>query len=376
MTTPFASRTPSVSPLSPSVSLGTPLALLLTALLAACSPQGTQTSDSATSTATSPSATGSSTAGTEPASAATAATAPALRLGLFPNVTHAAGLVGVDQQLFAKELGRTALTVSHFANGSQINEAFAAGALDAAYVGPGPAMNAFMQGVPLNIYAGAANAGAVLVVHADSQAQAVSDLAGQKVAVPTRGSTQDISLRHLLHEHGLKTADEGGDVTVVPINPADMPAAFASGQVEAALVQEPWGAVLENQGARLLVDEKGIWAGGDYTTTVLVVNRDYAEQYPDTLRALLTAHRQAVAAANGQPDEARAAVARQLEEMTGKRPSDDELQKALSRTQVTWDLNEATLAEYAALNQEAGFSRQTPDLGELLRLDVVRSLDE
>ena len=376
--TPFRFRAP-LSP--PRLALG----LLLTALLAACSPQGgnsatsgTDTSGTGTSSTDTTSTSGtSSTAQTEQTGQAGAeATAPELRLGLFPNVTHAAGLVGVDQGFFTKSLGNTALKVSHFANGSQINEAFAAGTLDAAYVGPGPAMNAFMQGVPLKIYAGAANAGAVLVVQPDSGAQSVADLAGKKVAVPTRGSTQDISLRHLLHENGLKTADEGGDVTVVPINPADMPAAFASGQVEAALVQEPWGAVLENQGARLLVDEKGIWAGGDYTTTVLVVNREYAEQYPGTLRALLGAHRQAVAFVQDQPDEARAAVTRQLEEMTGKRPSDAELQKALSRTQVTWDINADTLAEYAALNQEAGFSRQAPDLGELLDLSVVRSLNE
>ncbi|MDO4263361.1 MAG: ABC transporter substrate-binding protein [Deinococcus sp.] len=351
------------------------LGLLISALLAACSPQSAETQNGASGSATSSQATTSS-ADAASTDAAAGTAAPELRLGLFPNVTHAAGLVGVDQGFFTKSLGDTGLKVSHFANGSQINEAFAAGALDAAYVGPGPAMNAFMQGVPLKIYAGAANAGAVLVVHPGSAARAVTDLAGQKVAVPTRGSTQDISLRHLLHENGLKTADEGGDVTVVPINPADMPAAFASGQVEAALVQEPWGAVLENQGARLLVDEKGIWAGGDYTSTVLVVNRDYAEKYPGTLRALLSAHRQAVTAVQDQPDEARAAVARQLEEMTGKRPSDQELQKALSRTQVTWEMNEGTLAEYAALNQEAGFSRQTPDLAELVDLSVVRSLGE
>ncbi|WP_261665398.1 ABC transporter substrate-binding protein [Deinococcus sp. Marseille-Q6407] len=372
-----------------------PLGLLLTALLAACSSQNgngsassgtaatsqaetvTTSAVSTTSTETTSGSANNSAASNSAASAATGgATAPELRLGLFPNVTHAAGLVGVDKDLFKKNLGSTTLAVSHFANGSQINEAFAAGALDAAYVGPGPAMNAFMQGIPLKVYAGAANAGAVLVAQSGSKAQSVKDLAGLKVAVPTRGSTQDISLRHLLHENGLKTTDEGGDVTVVPINPADMPAAFAGRQVEAALVQEPWGTVLEDQGARLLVDEKGIWANGDYTTTVLVVNSDYAEKYPGTLQALLKAHRQAVAFVKDQPDEARAAVARQVEAMTGKRPSDADLKKALGRTQVTWDINQTTLAEYAQLNQEAGFSRQVPDLNKMLDLSVVRSLNE
>ncbi len=365
--------------LSPDARRALPLGLLLSALLAACSPQdsGTQNSGTQETEASRAAIPAASEASVNPASGTAAEggdTAPELRLGIFPNVTHTAGLVAIDQGMFTKTLGDTKLTVQHFSNGSQVNEALASGAIDASYVGPGPAMNAFIQGVPLKIYAGAANGGAVLVARGDSPIKSVADLAGQSVAVPTRGSTQDINLRHLLHENNLKTDDEGGDVTVVPINPADMPAAFASGQVAAALVQEPWGAVLEDQGARLVVDEKGIWANGDYTSTVLVVNRDFAQKYPGTLRALLEGHKQAVAFVESNPAEAQAAAAHQIEEMTGKRPSDADLQKALSRTHVTWDINLDTLNEYAQLNKEAGFSRQAPDLNELVDLSVIKSL--
>lgn len=307
-------------------------------------------------------------------STAQAQQAKELRLGVFPNVTHASGLVGVQRGLFQKELGNVKLVVKEFANGSQINEAFAAGAIDAAYVGPGPAMNAFMRGVPIQVYAGAANAGAVLVSRQGSGIRNVKGLAGKKVAVPTRGSTQDISLRHLLHENGLKASDEGGNVTIVPIDPANMPAAFAAKQVDAALVQEPWGAVMETQGAKLIVNEKGIWEGGNYTTTVLVVNTKYAQQNPEALKGLLRGHLNAIKFIAGSNAGAQKAVAEQIYAFTGKRPNTAELFKALSRTRVTWDINLKTLAEYAQLNKEAGFARDVPDLNRFVDLSLIRNL--
>lgn len=266
------------------------------------------------------------------------------------------------------------VVVKEFANGSQVNEAFAAGAIDAAYVGPGPAMNAFMRGVPIQVLAGAANAGAVLVSRQDSGIRNVKALAGKKVAVPTRGSTQDISLRHLLHENGLKASDEGGNVSIVPIDPANMPTAFASKQVDAALVQEPWGAILETQGAKLLINEKGIWEGGNYTTTVLAVNTRYAQQNPEAVKALLRGHLAAIHFIQQSNAGAQKAIADQIYSFTGKRPNSGELFKALARTKVTWDINQKTLSEYAQLNKEAGFARDVPDLSKFLDLSVIRGL--
>lgn len=309
------------------------------------------------------------------AASAQAQQAKELRLGIFPNVTHAAGLVGVNKGLIQKELGSgVKLVVKEFANGSQVNEAFAAGAIDAAYVGPGPAMNAFMRGVPIQVYAGAANAGAVLVGRKDSGIRNVKGLAGKKVAVPTRGSTQDISLRHLLHENGLKASDEGGNVTIVPIDPANMPAAFAGKQVDAALVQEPWGAVMEGQGAKLIVNEKGIWEGGNYTSTVLVVNTKYAAANPENVKGLLRGHLAAINFIKKSNAAAQKAISDQIYTFTGKRPNSAELFKALARTKVTWDINLKTLSEYADLNKEAGFARAVPDLNKFVNLNVVKGL--
>jgi NitT/TauT family transport system substrate-binding protein len=300
-----------------------------------------------------------------------------LRLGVFPNLTHAAGLVGVQRGLFQKELGKVKLNVREFANGSQVSEAFAAGAIDAAYVGPGPAMNAFLRGVPIQVVAGAASAGAVLVTRSDVRLKNVAALSGKKVAVPTRGSTQDISLRHLLHENGLKASDEGGTVSIIPIDPANMPAAFAAKQVDAALVQEPWGAYMQSkQGARLLVNEKAVWNNGDYTTTVLVVNTAYARANPEAVRALLRGHVAAIAYIKANNAGAQTAISKQIREFTGIAPDKDVLFRALARTRITSAINLTTLGEYAQLNKEAGFARDVPDLNKFVDLSVLNSLSK
>lgn len=307
--------------------------------------------------------------------AASAQKATTVRIGIFPNVTHAAGLVAVDQKLFQKELGSgVKLEVKEFANGSQINEAFAAGAIDFAYVGPGPAMNAFMRGVPIQVISGAAQAGAVLVSRGDIKITGVKGLKGKKVAVPTRGSTQDISLRYILKEAGLKPADQGGDVTIVPINPADMPAAFAAKQVDAALVQEPWGAVLEQQGARLVLSERQIWKGGNYTTTVLVGNTTFMKDNPKITEAILRGHLDGINYIKKSNVLAQKALSNEIYDITKQRPDQKVLFKALARTKIGWQIPMDTLEEYAELNRDAGFARATPDFSQFLNLSLVQKL--
>ncbi len=306
---------------------------------------------------------------------ASAQQAKELRLGVFPNVTHAAGLVGINRGLIQKELGpNVKLVVKEFTNGSQVNEAFAAGAIDASYVGIGPVMNAYLRGVPLQVYSGAANAGAVLEARKDSGIRSVKGLAGKKVAVPTRGSVQDISLRHLLRENGLKATDEGGNVTIVPTDPANVSAGFVAGQLDAALVPEPWGAILETQGARMIANEKAIWNNGDYTTAVLALNSKYAAANPEALRGLLRGHLAAIDSIKKSNAGAQKAIADQIYTYTGKRPNSGELFKSLARTRVTWNINLNTLAEYAQLNKEAGFARDVPDLNKFVDLSIVKSL--
>lgn len=298
---------------------------------------------------------------------AAAQDAQTVRLGFFPNLTHAPALVGLERGTFQKALGKVKLDAKEFVSGTTLTEAFAAGQIDIAYVGPGPAINAAGRGMPVQFLAGASEAGAVLVVRKDSGIKSYKDLAGKLVAVPSLGNTQDISLRHILNENGLKSKTDGGNVTITPVAPVDVLAAFAAKRVEATLVPEPWGAALEAQGHKVIGTEKTVWRDGKYPTTVVIVNAKFAQANPQLVAAFLKAHTEAVAFINKSPVGAQTAVNAQLLKLTGAKLDPRVLQRAFSRTRFTTSLDLAALTEYAKLNVEAGYARSAPDLAPFIR---------
>ncbi|HYL53468.1 MAG TPA: ABC transporter substrate-binding protein, partial [Acidimicrobiia bacterium] len=138
-----------------------------------------------------------------------------LRLGYFPNVTHAPAIIGVASGKFASALGSNAkLELKTFNSGSEASNAILAGALDASFVGPNPAINAYQKtSGKVRIVAGTALGGAYLVVKPSINSAA--DLKGKKVASPQLGNTQDVALRTWLNSQGLHETKTGGDVTIV-----------------------------------------------------------------------------------------------------------------------------------------------------------------
>src|SRR5229473_5576484 len=134
-----------------------------------------------------------------------------LRLGFLANITHASALVGLNKGFFTKNLGSgVTLKTSVFSSGTEETTALLAGQLDAAYVGPNPAINAWQKssGKAIKIISGEASGGAALVVK--PSISSVSQLKGQKVATPSLGNTQDVALRYYLKQHGLTTTQTGG----------------------------------------------------------------------------------------------------------------------------------------------------------------------
>lgn len=293
---------------------------------------------------------------------------PKLRLGFFPNVTHAPALVGIDQGYFQSELGQVKLETRVFSAGPELMEAMAAGEIDVAYIGPGPALTGFARGVPIQIISGANNAGAVLVAAPKSGISSPKDLAGKKVAIPQYGNTQDISLRHLLLENGLKDKAKGGNVEIFQAAPADVLTLFAQNQIDAALVPEPWGAILEQKaGAKLVLDWNHIWKDGSYPTTVVIAKKDYAEKNPSAINAFLGAHRKAVEFINGHPAERGKSVNNQLKIILNKEIPAELLEIAFRRTKATLTIDRQVLQEYADLSVEAGYLKGSVNITQMIR---------
>src|SRR5579862_9584518 len=146
------------------------------------------------------SASSSSSSGSSAAAGSTASSDAApvtVRLGFLENITHASALVGLKEGFFTKDLGSAGtLKPTAFSTGTQETTAILAGQLDAAYVGPNPAINAWQKsgGTAIKIVSGAATGGASIVVK--PSISSVSQLKGQSLATPSLGNTQDVAVRY------------------------------------------------------------------------------------------------------------------------------------------------------------------------------------
>jgi NitT/TauT family transport system substrate-binding protein len=213
-----------------------------------------------------------------------------LRLGLLANITHASALVALNKGFFTKNLGDgVTLKTSVFSSGTDETTALLAGQLDAAYVGPNPAINAWQKssGKAIKIISGAASGGAALVVK--KSITSVSQLKGQKVATPSLGNTQDVALRYYLKSHGLTTTQTGGgDVAVTPIKPnSDAVLEFKSGQIAGGWEPAPYDAEMVADGGHELVNEASLWPGGKFVTTNLVVSQAFLKAHASVVSDLL-----------------------------------------------------------------------------------------
>jgi NitT/TauT family transport system substrate-binding protein len=263
-----------------------------------------------------------------------------LRLGYFPNVTHAPALVGVESGILADALGdNVTLETSTFNAGGEAIEALFAEAIDASYIGPNPAINGFAKsdGEALRIVSGATSGGAFLIVKPEITSPA--ELAGTTLATPALGNTQDVALRAWLQENGL-SADEsgGGDVSIRPQENGATLDAFKAGDIDGAWVPEPWATrLIQEGGGTVLVDERDLWPDGRYVTTHLIVATKFLDEHPDVVKRLLQGHVEATDFVNANPAESQTYVNDGVEAITQKRMNDDVLAAAWTNLTFTAD---------------------------------------
>jgi NitT/TauT family transport system substrate-binding protein len=269
-----------------------------------------------------------------------ATTKVVLRLGFQENITHAPALVGVKEGFFTKNLGSgVTLQLYPFSSGTQEATALLAGQLDAAYVGPNPAIKAWQtsDGSLIKIISGAASGGAELVVK--SGITSAAQLKGQKLATPSLGNTQDVALRYWLKNHGLTTTTTGGgDVPVTPVSPnSDAVLEFKTGQIAGGWEPAPYDAEMVSDGGHVLVNEASLWPGGQFVTTNLVVTQKFLSSYPTVVSNLLKGQIEANSFIASDQSAAEAAANAELTSLTGKGLKSKVL--AASFAQVTFTNN-------------------------------------
>jgi sulfonate transport system substrate-binding protein len=302
-----------------------------------------------------------------------------LRLGYFPNITHAQAVIGVGNGDYQKVLGdNIELKPFTFNAGPSATEALLANQIDATYIGPNPTVNGYVvsQGTADRVISGAASGGAVFVVRNDSGIQSTKDFAGKKFASPQLGNTQDVALRKYLLDNGYKTRDKGGNVEVLPVKVPDILTLFLKKDIDGAWVPEPWGEKLIKEGnGRLFLDERTLWPGGKFVTANIIVNPDYLRNNPDVIKKLLEAHVNETQWINCHKDEALKTFNIDLKKLTGQTIPDDQLKQAFSRLELTYDPLQETLIKSANDAFDVGFLGKTrPDLNGIFDLKILNEV--
>lgn len=274
-----------------------------------------------------------------------------VRIGYLATTTHAVAYVA-QREGFLERAVRAAggpqerVSVQAFSSGPAVIEALNSGALDAAYLGPVPTLNSYLnsEGRSLRILAGATSGGASLVVRPDIAGP--DELSGARLATPQEGGSQDLALRAYLADHGM------GETGIAHATGAQVLTLFRQGRLDGAFLPEPWASQLVAEGgARVLVDERDLWPERAFPTAVLVANQDFLAAHPELGRALRTANAEAVdwLARRTGTAAGRAQIAALLEaglSADGQPVERDVLLDALGRMSFTTDPLAGTLSTY------------------------------
>lgn len=284
---------------------------------------------------------------------------PAVRVAFLPSVAHAIPIVGMQSGAFAESFGGAErIDARVFDSGTQAVQSLVTGNLDIAYVGPGPAVNAFVRtdGNSIVIVSGAASGGVSLVAQADSGISKGSDLEGKRIAVPQIANTQDVSLRTYLVEHGIVTSERGGTTDVLAVAGPEMYTLFARNTLDAAWAPEPWATLLvESLGATRVLDEKDLWPDSRFSTTVLVARADYAESNPDELAAWLDAHQKTAEYIDQNPKGAIDAYAEFAKDHAIAFLEPHILEASFSNIEITTDILAPSILEFAERAYDLGY---------------------
>lgn len=299
-----------------------------------------------------------------------------LRIGFFPNITHAQALVGKSNGEFEKAFEGQNVEWTPFNAGPDEIESFLASQLDIGFIGPGPAINGHtVSNGEIQIIAGATDAGAILVARKGLNLKSVKDLKDKKVAIPQYGNTQDITLRGLLKENGLKDTARGGTVEIVQAKNPDIKVLLDDGQIDAALVPEPWGSILiKEAGAEMVLDANETWRNGEYTIGLVIARKEFVENNPELVEKFLKTHIELTDYINENPEEAKDIINKELKELTDKSLPDDVLTEGFKRVKVTYNLEKEAIHETGDLSFEAGYLKEEPELSNLFNLDLLEKV--
>lgn len=297
-------------------------------------------------------------------------------IGYFPNLDHAAGIIGKEKGFFAEELKGKEVSFTNFPNGNDFIEALQSGSIQMGYVGPGPAINYFLAGGDIVVLGAAANGATLIVARDGSGIETLEDFAGKSFCTPGNGCTHNVQLEIMLQDLGLTTTRRGGTVDHLPkVNPANMMIMFEQGAIDAAAAPEPWGTYLvEELGAKVIAEWDEVFLGETLPSVVVVTTKKFLNENPEAVDQFLHAHKRAVDYTHENTEDSLKTINELLYSISQKRLPDSVLENAWKRMKVTTETHADALQAWATASYELNFIDDEPNLEGLIdtsRLDKI-----
>ena len=192
-----------------------------------------------------------------------------------------------------------------FASGADALNYFASDAIDIANFGSSPATAGIVRNLPIEVVGVSGVIASYERLIGKESIHSLKDLEGKRVAYPPNSTSQyaleaAISVQHL----------DRGKITLLPLRPAEMVAAWQRGDIDAGYVWAPFAQQLEAGGGHQVFATQDLQKDGYLIYNNYVVRKAFAQQYPQLVTAFLRVHQQKVDEFRRDPEHAAAIVAR------------------------------------------------------------------
>lgn len=280
-------------------------------------------------------------------------------VGLIPIVDVAPIYLGDEQGFFEER--NIELTMESGQGGAAIVPGVMSGQFQFGFSNVTSLMLARGENLPLKIVApGNSSTGvegedfSAVVVAEDSPIKSAADLEGKTVAVNTLNNIGTITVRESVRKAG----GNPDSVKFVELGFPDMPAAVAQGNVDAAWVVEPFVAISEGQGHRVIA-----WNLVDTFPELMIAGYFTSEQLladdPELVDDFVAAITESLEYAEAHPDETKAIVKTYTE-------IDDATLEKVTLPKFPTEINEESTQKLADLAEADGLVKEPVDVAALL----------
>lgn len=228
-----------------------------------------------------------------------------IRVGHLKDDHHSALFIAQAKEMYEKE-GLKVETIE-FNAGPDLVKAAATGQIDIGFCGTPPAVTGIAKGVPIKIVAAVNQEGSGIVVREDAGIQKIEDLKGKTIAIPMKGSIQDVLLHMTLKEHEINPEE----VNIIEMQVPLMPKALEAGKIDGFIAWEPYVSMAEQKGyGHAIAYSRDIWK--DHPCCVVIATDQFIKEHPDQLRKFLKVHVEATEYLNTHKNESASIVAEAL----------------------------------------------------------------